>query len=675
MKPTSHVRSRRHHRWLLLLLLVGPDRPDEAVAQAHGSGRQVYDRAELEAAGIQRWSDLLGWLEGWSYTLDGISGGIDADGLPGAALAPAGVPAWLVLVNGQRVPVERLGGQLLEFLPVAIAQVDSVEIEPSPGMAGGRFASRGTIRIHARRAPPGPAIRLGYRNGSETRDPGPYLWTEDASPNVDRTGPDGWGTVSYRGNGWDGEAAIRYLRNPSTDERLHDEFRTIWFQPFTYVWGPSLRVGVDALGGRHELLAGHVDHDGFAYAPLSGQFENSQAALTHAGITGDLRFTGELRGRYRLTHSRLGWEKRTDLYPPRPIERRRTSHASLEVTRETGPLRLTGGIGVDVRSVEWQGAKEGERRPEGTAFVEARHRPIRTLAYSGALALTRVGGRTAPRGTLGFTWNPAANAELSASVAASRVLPGEGSGWIDALTVSPKEPRGVPERVLLWSGLTWRRRVGSAVSVAVGGIYGFLDQRAPERRPPRPGTADGASGGRFGGSAAVEWKPGSRVRARLHYASIAPLGASEELSSALETLPGHLLRGTATYRPFRDVRLHALFHRRSATEWNGSGAPGAGRVPPFVRIDLGAEKWFWDERIRAQLTIRNVLDEPERYHPSGAALALRYFVGASVMLPGAPAAAGRTAGGDRPMIPPGTSFAPEELAGAVASSRRAGRSR
>jgi hypothetical protein len=51
------------------------------------------------------------------------------------------------------------------------------------------------------------------------------------------------------------------------------------------------------------------------------------------------------------------------------------------------------------------------------------------------------------------------------------------------------------------------------------------------------------------------------------------------------------------------------------------------------RIDLSVNKPLWQDRIRTQLVLRNLLNAPERAHPFGAQWNLRTHVAVTVDLP------------------------------------------
>jgi hypothetical protein len=48
---------------------------------------------------------------------------------------------------------------------------------------------------------------------------------------------------------------------------------------------------------------------------------------------------------------------------------------------------------------------------------------------------------------------------------------------------------------------------------------------------------------------------------------------------------------------------------------------GPGALSRRFALDLAIQKWLWDERLRVNLGLRNILGADLRYHPPGATFA------------------------------------------------------
>jgi hypothetical protein len=630
---------RRTLRTTLLLVLVGLC-ADGHRARAQSPVSGVVTRADLEAAGIHRLSELMQWVGGWNLTVDGLSWSVSPDGLPTAALPRAGLPEWTLLVDGQRVDVAALGAWLPELAPTAVQQIDSVRVVRTPGIAGGAFTSRGVLHVFTRRAPAGVSVHTWIRTGGETGDPGPYLFTPHATANVDRTGADVVGVVGYGSQRWNAQISFREINHSMTDPRLIERYHTKESQSYTTAGGPAVRLEAEVLGGRHVLLLGHTDHVGFIFLPARGRMERSALTLTHVGATGSLALRPRTHAAYRLTRSGHLLGREPDRFPAFGTHRRSLSHASAELSHRTDAWWVRTGIGVDERVLRLEGVPESEQRIHTTLFGEVEHESSAAWSQRYAAALVQEGDRVGFRASASAIWQPDSARSLSGSFSAMQQLPDEGTAWMDARTVEEGRARPNPQRTLLWSEIVWQQELTRAIAWDIGAVYGSIAESrgaAGETASLSSGSSpDTLGGGRFGVRAGLSLDAPPHLRGRVLYHSIAPLAASEDLVQAMETIPDHLLQGSLTYTPVPNFRLGLLLDYRTSLGWRGrelSRVSGKEKIDPVSRVDLSIEKWLWMRRVHTQLVLRNLLNTPERYHPFGAQFDRRFFLGASVRLP------------------------------------------
>jgi len=110
------------------------------------------------------------------------------------------------------------------------------------------------------------------------------------------------------------------------------------------------------------------------------------------------------------------------------------------------------------------------------------------------------------------------------------------------------------------------------------------------------------------------------------------------------TIPEFLVQYQAGYKPYSDVAVNVRLQYRSETEWaefeNLDGELNrtfhvqypfqyyqfSNRLPEHVRLDLSASKWFWAQRLRLTLTLKNLLNENFQTYPIGTREGFGYFV-------------------------------------------------
>ena len=152
----------------------------------------------LRRAGATRLADLLLLAGGWHVaTVDGFTW--RASPLGGSPFAPA---RWIVLVDGRRMDVDLFGNTSLDRLGIPLEGVSHVELVDFPRLEAGRLTTEGIIHIHTTTPAAGLSGQGWFTTGAEIGDPGPFAFTPDATPNVDRDGHDASAGVGYGGGSW-----------------------------------------------------------------------------------------------------------------------------------------------------------------------------------------------------------------------------------------------------------------------------------------------------------------------------------------------------------------------------------------------------------------------------------------------------------------------------------------
>lgn len=547
--------------------------------------REVLTRADLVALSIHRYSDLLQWLGTGASTVEGIGWqmGLDLGSVPDPR--GAGARQWLVTVDGQPVETELFGAVFPELLPVALSQVDSVTVVRGPTVAGGVLAGGGAIRLHTSTRPGRATAGAWVRHGAETGDPGPYVYTPYSSRGIDQTGPDGAAWAAIGASGFSVGADARYLRTDVSDSRLRQSWGTD-HPAFTQARGGSARIRAESGQGQHQVLVSRQNQLGHAFFPALQDFRRGDLTVTHLGLNGEWRVGNGSEVRYRAVHSRV-----TALMPARPEdarERERT-RASADVRREWGAWSLLGGLGWDGDGALGYAsiATPGDARLAGQLAGALRHGEH---GWGGYLA-TGVNGRVRP----GWGWDAAASAFRDSA----------DEGWDGAA------PHRASESIV---------RLESGLSRDAGQNSGRIALVA--------GTASANPlQGYFG------LKESALLR--FHPSLTAHLLHEFVVGGGSERVPTHSGRARLDYRVAPSFALAATFQGRSSVSFPHASKAAAiadSTLPPFLRMDVSAEKGFWRQRVRTELVIRNVFDAPERLHPDGAEFSLRYFVAASLQL-------------------------------------------
>ena len=103
------------------------------------------------------------------------------------------------------------------MLPINISQIDSVEIFTAPQLHQGIFTDYGLIHIHTKNISKGKSFTLFQSAGNETGDPGPYINTIYATPNIEIVSAGSEITLDYNYDKSNIKTGINYQGYSLTD--------------------------------------------------------------------------------------------------------------------------------------------------------------------------------------------------------------------------------------------------------------------------------------------------------------------------------------------------------------------------------------------------------------------------------------------------------------------------
>lgn len=636
--------------------------PGQVAAGGAGDApfRQVITSDDLREYGARQLTDVLGLIDDWHHgSVDGFTWRSAPRGL-----GTYGEPQWLVMVDGHMVDVDLFGVRSLNRIPIALSQVDSIEVISVPAYVSGTFAGGGVLRLHTRTPPSGFSVRaLGF-TANETGDPGPYRFTELRTPNVDRIGSGATGALSHGGGkltldlagGWQGHL----VTDPPVRGRNFDI--TTGHYPMITQGGVSLSVGLHARGGDHRLLLAHSrSRDYFLLQPF-GREVPVHSPYTHAGITGALRLGGPARIDYRVSFERnqldkhdntLGLDFDWELDRWRAAVTLSSRLADQPLSLSVGVERTDAGTGYELTDDDFYiGSVTGrlgyrlDARQVGSLALEvatAGHRSAVNAAVNHRIALGPVQAleavvsylqRLPEEDTRVWLWRSRGYAFLS------------DNGVEVTGTAEPGRTR------TLGLDLRWRRTLERDLSAFVGGyarhMSGLLMEQQEFFYDPLTETFGGPvrlvahrEGAVLGGEVGVEWSPAERIAARGYYVYQHAVGGHTLFEEEWSKVPSHRLTLQTTYNPWPTVTLRGGVRHQSSATWRDyaaiddqTGGAYSSVVSGRILVEVAAQKWLWRRRLRLHLMLRDLFDEEQPLHPIGAAYGLSFLVQGELRLDG-----------------------------------------
>ncbi len=268
--------------WIILLLVTVM----ASSSYAQTNGRVIYDRKMLLDYGVYRPADLIELLPGWStWSIDGFTNHVSASGLSNYSQE-----RWVLFVDNRRIERGLIGLLDLNLLPIAVHQIDSVEVFTVPTTIAGQWVGQGAIHIFTTRDGDGIDLGGSMYTGNEINDPGPFLYTDYRTQNIDRIGPDGNGYLHLAKNGFYVSASALYREHHTTDEyigyRTRERHDNNNHSPRKLLFTPLLRAGF--VGGKTDvdLVMTQAVLNDFAFIPGYGAELPMQQTYTSLSAQG-----------------------------------------------------------------------------------------------------------------------------------------------------------------------------------------------------------------------------------------------------------------------------------------------------------------------------------------------------------------------------------------------------
>lgn len=226
-----------------------------------------WDQSELQSRATVRFTELLQTLEPmhfWStdrYTLRLVGMGLGGP----HALGPS------VVVDHILTTPRFMDRIQYELIPLVSQDIQSIRYEPGPiSTADGRLAN-GVLYVETRR-PTGFTVQNAVGWTNETGDPGPYLYTDVSSRNVDRSGPTLGVRVSWGGEKWFVKGAFDtdafHMTDPRTDGRVWKTYSG-HKKALVYHATPNLTVSYRGEQSRFGLAVSRAVKTDFLYEEIA----------------------------------------------------------------------------------------------------------------------------------------------------------------------------------------------------------------------------------------------------------------------------------------------------------------------------------------------------------------------------------------------------------------------
>ncbi len=643
---------------VLLLALIAPNAQSQR-AEGLQLGRQVIPASLLQQAGARRLGDILTLIDDWDVSsVDGFTWQASPRGLSSFER-----PDWKVMVDGQLFDLDLFGVRSLDRLPVTLGQIDSVEVISAPTTVEGVFIDGGLIRIHARTPRDGVSVRASLATANETGDPGPYRFTDLATPNIDRIGTGVAGSMTFAGARGYLDVGARWQEHFVTDPQVRQRNLAITTDDYPIIkqGAASLRAVLQASGGQHALFIGRSWTRDYFFLAQLGREVPAESPFDQAGVDGSFGLTPGTRLRYRAAYSSNALARHDNALGFDFDWALKRWRAGVEAVRQRSSLGGTLGFELEGASVESGYTLTDDRLTLFRAYGELSYRLAASARQTLAVQLTGGEGDLGVRAGLAYLWSPRSGQTIEATISWIERLPAEdgrvwlwqerGYGFLSDAGIGVTQDGQLQTARGLVGDLRWGVPIAADLRLRLGAYARAVSRLALDRQTFDVDSAGLAlasparllidQDGELGGAELfAEWRRPS-LQVRTFYRFQDALGGSEAFREVWRTAPRHRLRISALYTPWPSLDLWVVIRYRSSTHWAGyrqaanqSGGRYGGELDDALILDLAIQKWLWKRRLRGHMLFQNVLNDAAPDHPIGAAYGLSFAVQGELLLHG-----------------------------------------
>jgi hypothetical protein len=632
---------------LCLFSIQAAARPDDA--QKNNGLVRVVTESMIKSAGITSIAEVVALADNWnSYTIDGSSGFYSVN-----SLSPYQRQGILTFIDGLRTDVEIFDTRNLNILPVSIDQVDYVEFISTPVIYMGSFAPAGVIHIHTKTSGPGLSVQAAHTIGDETGDPGPLVFTELTSPNVDKLAQFFSVGISSAGENWLMNAHIKHEETFETDPAINERILNLNSDDNkTRIISYWFKTGIRALSGLQQFTIGYTTNNDYLFFRPYGNEIPVKQIFRQFGFNGGSRFS-EFGINYsaRTSLNELGYmNNNKNIYFDFGLN---SLSVNLEAFYRSQLFSIKIGAGNDKYTAATASVLTDRNISIRSLYLQADIFPAGNLHQALGIFSARNYDDYSLKGFLNSKWNIDNHHSVFAGFSYIETLFSEDNNyWVwrnrgyrfnysdDDYNVPAEfntkktftadaEYSYRPDSLSSFrAGVNFRRFSDYYLEKqfyqfdSLSKIFYSLTEVKPEEYLE--------TGGAYAG---IDYKITQDISAGLFYSYTAYSNGSELFKETWRSLPRHNVTLSLTYQPFGNFGLNARLKYYSSTLWYEykyvsyqSDEEYIMEVKPGVLLDLSANIWLWHKRIWLNAAARNLFNEIEKYNTIGADLDLRVYI-------------------------------------------------
>lgn len=638
--------------WLkILFFIIFSVASADLYAQYNGiTDKQIITSEMIKAAGTISLADILNLADKWSFTsIDGFTKYAAAN-----SLSSYQRQNFTVMIDGQKYQLNLFDNQNINLLPISITQVDYVEIFNTPGIANGEFTEGGIIHFHTKKAVKGLSVAASEIVGNETGDPGPYRYTQLATPNIDKVGPFFSTALNYGSKNWYAQASYKNEETFDTDPFINSRVAFLNTgsnkAALNSGWG---NVFIFLPNGNINFSGGLSNHSNFFFFKPLGYEIPAERSITHLAGKGVFNFENNLSFNYSVVYSTNELNK---------LDNTKNFNFDLNINSITANFEsilkeryFTSFCGITIDEYRIFSGKTVEQNKYSfkSIYGGVTLNPTPDFSQTLNLYFKQIKSKYALKASLTNSWQINKLSSLSSSFSFYEHLPEEDMSYWSLYNkgYNLSKDLGISYNVLgnpgkaknFTADLTYKTSFDSLFTTSASVIYrdfrhNYIEQQNFQYYPDESvlsGPVELYSNEYLKTAGAeIEFiqKLSKYFNQKLVYNYQKDLSGSQAFSQTWQQIPHHTLSYILQYNPSETFGIWLKIKYFSSSVWEDykytdyqSNGLYSSKLKPKVMFDISFEKWFVHRMIWANLMMRNVFNQNEKYNPIGVNLNLTDF--------------------------------------------------
>lgn len=614
-------------------------------------GRQVVTEQMIKSAGIISLSDIMYLADKWNYSsIDGFTKAVSANNL--STYQRQNI---VFLIDGQKYDISIFDVQNINLLPVSISQIDYVEFYTTPQIVNGNFIECGFIHFHTKKPVKGISAFINEIVGNETGDPGPYRYTEYATPNVDKIGPFYATGINYGSKNWFAKASFKHEETFDTDPFISDR---VSFLNSNENLKATLNSGFGALAvnwqnGTTNFSGGISNHDEFFFFKPAGYEIPVMRTLAHLGADGYFKLDKNISFRYLASYSENGLANRENRINFNFDLNIKTISATVEGNYNIKYLNVLLGFGADkyealsLRNIDY------DNYTNRKAYAVISYAPSSSFTQNINLYYLKDKNFNSLKGSFSNIWKLNNYNIISSSFSFFEHSPEEEMSywtWLNRGYNLQKElnidyiafgTKGKSKTIT--ADLFYSIKPDSTLSIEVSGNFRYFINHYIEKQSFQYSNASSVFFGPVmvyqdedlktaGCGITIFQRISPYVSHKLTYNFQHQIPGSDEFKEAWREIPNHNISYMINYNPTATFGIWAKIKYLSSSVWYNYKYSDSQtnsfynyELKPSLMLDLSVHKWFFHKTLWLNLLLRNILNKDAQYNPAGVNFTLSDF--------------------------------------------------